>query len=399
MGLVLPHPARQSRILPRLSSELPPVRFTVPAATAAVEQQSRTIKFPHSAGLDQDSSSSETTMSAGDSPSSREPPYSSDRWPQGRSEPSSSYQSLYSSSYPHTPSGLRPAEPGQFSAEPWSAARAEQSRAPGAPPGPIPEVGSAQQLPPPRPTKRPGSPDYWPPQSVTRQRPLLSSSGTWTTQVAVPQPGQLKKRIDGIVRRCQLRVRQQPEVARACGFGERDRRAVDPPPVVELEALRIDGSIMNVEELQLAHFVVQASLWSEDGTADVTTFMQPPRIAARRLLGSLAASPAVAADEHNKKGAYFTFADLSCREAGRFRLKFTLAAIDPSIRVPGGSTALLANAFSETFTVYSPRDFPGMRRSTPLTQALKIQGVAIPARKGRNYPMPRQGEEGPSMQE
>ena len=193
-------------------------------------------------------------------------------------------------------------------------------------------------------------------------------------------------------------MRQQPEVARACGFGERDRRAVDPPPVVELEAARSDGSFMNVEELHLAHFVVQASLWSEDGSTDVTTFLQPPRIAARRLLGSLAASPAVAADEHNKKGAYFTFADLSCREAGQFRLKFTLAAIDPGSK-SAAQVPLLANVFSEVFRVYSPRDFPGMRRSTPLTQALKIQGVAIPARKGRNYPMPRAGEEGPSAQD
>ena len=194
-------------------------------------------------------------------------------------------------------------------------------------------------------------------------------------------------------------VRQQPEVARACGFGERDRRAVDPPPVVELEAFRGDGASVNVEELQLAHFVVQASLWNEDGLIDTTTFLQPPRIAARRLLGSLAASPAVAADEHNKKGAYFTFADLSCREAGRFRLKFTLAAIDPSGKTGTTQMPLLASVFSEILTVYSPRDFPGMRRSTPLTQALKIQGVAIPARKGRNYPMPRQGEGEPSTQD
>lgn len=174
---------------------------------------------------------------------------------------------------------------------------------------------------------------------------------------------------------------------------------MDPPPVVELEAIRSDNTISNVEELHLAHFVVQASLWSEDGQMDMTTFLQPPRIAARRLLGSLAASPAVAADEHNKKGAYFTFADLSCREAGRFRLKFTLASIDPTSRTPGASSPLLASVLSDVFTVYSPRDFPGMRRSTPLTQALKIQGVAIPARKGRNYPMPRQGEEGPSVPE
>ncbi|KFY19523.1 hypothetical protein V491_04387, partial [Pseudogymnoascus sp. VKM F-3775] len=31
-----------------------------------------------------------------------------------------------------------------------------------------------------------------------------------------------------------LHMRQQPLAARACGFGERDRRVVDPPPILEL---------------------------------------------------------------------------------------------------------------------------------------------------------------------
>jgi hypothetical protein len=35
------------------------------------------------------------------------------------------------------------------------------------------------------------------------------------------------------------------------------------------------------------------------------------------------------------------------------------------------------------WTVYSPKDFPGMRRSTPLTQALKDQGVSVPAKKSK----------------
>ena len=31
-----------------------------------------------------------------------------------------------------------------------------------------------------------------------------------------------------------LTMRQQPIAARACGFGERDRRVIDPPPIVQL---------------------------------------------------------------------------------------------------------------------------------------------------------------------
>jgi hypothetical protein len=35
----------------------------------------------------------------------------------------------------------------------------------------------------------------------------------------------------------QLTVRQQPAAARSCGFGERDRRVIDPPPIVQLRFL------------------------------------------------------------------------------------------------------------------------------------------------------------------
>jgi len=38
---------------------------------------------------------------------------------------------------------------------------------------------------------------------------------------------------------------------------------------------------------------------------------------------------------------------------------------------------------SDVFTVYSAKDFPGMKPSTPLTLTLKQQGVAIQAKQGR----------------
>lgn len=180
-------------------------------------------------------------------------------------------------------------------------------------------------------------------------------------------------------------MRQQPQVARACGFGERDRRAVDPPPVLELEAERpATGPVTDIEEINLSHYIVHACLFHEDGLTDVGTFIQPPKTSARRLVGSLAATAAVAADEFGHKGAYFTFADLSCREQGRYRIKFTL------VRVDNATSPLLTSTMSDVFRVYTPKDFPGMRQPTPLTNALKIQGVSIPAKKGRNNTVPKQ---------
>lgn len=149
-------------------------------------------------------------------------------------------------------------------------------------------------------------------------------------------------------RHCRLRIRQQPEVARACGFGERDRRVVDPPPVVELEIEPQVGQLSgDVEELNLSQYVVHATLFSEDGTEDVGTFLQQPRTAARRLVGSLAATPAVAADEFGHRGAYFAFADLSCREPGSYRMRFTL------VEISAQSAQVLANVLSDVFRVVS----------------------------------------------
>lgn len=37
---------------------------------------------------------------------------------------------------------------------------------------------------------------------------------------------------------------------------------------------------------------------------------------------------------------------------------------------------------SEVFTVFPAKDFPGMKRSTPLTKALKEQGCLISVKKG-----------------
>jgi hypothetical protein len=46
-------------------------------------------------------------------------------------------------------------------------------------------------------------------------------------------------RIDLI--RMWLEIVQQPLRARMCGFGEKDRRPVDPPPVVQLHVLNAKG--------------------------------------------------------------------------------------------------------------------------------------------------------------
>jgi len=46
-----------------------------------------------------------------------------------------------------------------------------------------------------------------------------------------------------------------------------------------------------------------------------------------------------------------------------------------------GTTAVLATAFSEVFTVWSAKKFPGVKESTALSKNFASQGVKIPIRK------------------
>jgi hypothetical protein len=82
----------------------------------------------------------------------------------------------------------------------------------------------------------------------------------------------------------ELRVEQQPQRARMCGFGDKDRRPITPPPCVRLiiTDLRTGEQIKPDEyEGQSMFFVLQVDLWDEAGTREVN------------LVRSSSASPAV----------------------------------------------------------------------------------------------------------
>jgi hypothetical protein len=181
-----------------------------------------------------------------------------------------------------------------------------------------------------------------------------------------------------------IRVRQQPVAARSCGFGERDRRVIDPPPIVQLT---IEDPNLSQEEIarRIRHpfSVVHCSIWNETGDQDNSAMPEDYR-QQRRLMGTLVASPFVGLDENGEEGCFFCFPDLSCRTPGSFRLKFLLVVLDPTRMRPGGKSPVRASAMSDVFTVYNAKDFPGMTASTPLTKKLKEQGCLISIKKGND---------------
>ncbi|CAG8448947.1 12402_t:CDS:2 [Funneliformis mosseae] len=175
-----------------------------------------------------------------------------------------------------------------------------------------------------------------------------------------------------------LIVSQQPLRARMCGFGEKDRRPIDPPPIVQLVVTDEKG-IPDTGMLQNPFFVLHVTLWSEDGREERNVISNPPKTT-RVLMGSLVSSPAILKNTTGEQGCYFCFPDLSIRTEGKYTLKFSLMKLGTEDRLINTRTEIIATTYSDPFTVYSAKKFPGMTESTELSKAFAKQGLKIPIR-------------------
>lgn len=144
-----------------------------------------------------------------------------------------------------------------------------------------------------------------------------------------------------------LRIRQQPRACRACGFGERDRRVIDPPPILSFEADDDDSQ----QYVTIAH----ASLLDEQEDRDVTHAQPSNRKLGGTLMGNLVASCIFGRDEHNRPGKFFVFTDLSCRAYGNYRLRFSMVRLPMGPAQPGTKAPAVDHVVSDVFTVYSAK--------------------------------------------
>ncbi|CAO3655476.1 unnamed protein product [Mucor fragilis] len=146
-----------------------------------------------------------------------------------------------------------------------------------------------------------------------------------------------------------LIVVQNPVRARCCGFGEKDRRPIDPPPILQLFIERPDGTLQNAhdDDSNISLFVVQCDLYSEDGkelrgqvynpsaaaptsaspatdskptTGTLLSFQDPAPT--RSLMGAVVSNAYQLTDHNNEPGIFFVFQDLSVRIEGTFCLNF-----------------------------------------------------------------------------
>ncbi|KAI9899557.1 hypothetical protein N3K66_006018 [Trichothecium roseum] len=81
-----------------------------------------------------------------------------------------------------------------------------------------------------------------------------------------------------------LVVGQQPERARMCGYGDKDRRPITPPPCVRLFITDIKtGRSLSPSKSDFAFFVLSVDLWNEAGTEEVNLCRQPSSAAAHSV--------------------------------------------------------------------------------------------------------------------
>ncbi|KAF9551652.1 hypothetical protein EC957_006545 [Mortierella hygrophila] len=237
-----------------------------------------------------------------------------------------------------------------------------------------------------------------------------------------------------------LEIVQQPQRARMCGFGDKDRRNITPAPVLKLIAKTKEGRIVTGDALCRQAFMVNADLWLEDEVTErnlvlissiastksptrAFTYMSEPHASAdhgghgdqqtersgRRydgngrgpideyefyhygepsdwenlstpnLVGQTTVGGQSAPDlDGRTTHIWFAFNMLSIRTEGVFKLRFTLCDV---MQMKGTTTKILYQVFSDPIHVQSPKKFLGACDNNDLANHLNKYSIRIPSRK------------------
>ncbi|KAI9095167.1 velvet factor-domain-containing protein [Phlyctochytrium arcticum] len=191
-----------------------------------------------------------------------------------------------------------------------------------------------------------------------------------------------------------------------CGFGGRDRRVVDPPPIIRLVARHAITHAVVPSTTEHPLLILHASLYTLSGhpaniisktlnptpQSSSSSQLNPPHgnlsdaTYLNTLTGSLVSSAFSLVGLDGLQGVFFVFGDLSVRVEGAYKLGFRLCSVASGGQPPNHPlistdiTTITAETFSEPFTVYTAKEFPGMLESTNLTKSFARQGVRLPVR-------------------
>lgn len=164
-----------------------------------------------------------------------------------------------------------------------------------------------------------------------------------------------------------LTVKQQPERAKAANAKDKDRKPIDPPPILQLD---VDPS---QDPMQM--YITSPYLFVQTFLIGATDSDPEPDL--NSLTGNTCTSGHVVKDDRGVHNMMFCLNDISVKKEGTYRLKFCLFKLNTST----GDVESLTSICSQPFTTYSGRHFPGMSESTSMTRLLVDAGVRLRLRK------------------
>ncbi|KFY30534.1 hypothetical protein V494_08121, partial [Pseudogymnoascus sp. VKM F-4513 (FW-928)] len=179
----------------------------------------------------------------------------------------------------------------------------------------------------------------------------------------------------------ELIVRQKPLNAKVFIGKEKDRKPIDPPPIVQLKISEAVDPSQNF--LQSPYYFISTTLVDDDETQSGSDREEVKNA----LAGTLVSSLHRLKDSDNSDGGFFVFGDLSVKIEGNFKLQFTL------YEVRDKEVEYITSTMSEPFKVHPAKNWPGMAESTFLTRSFSDQGVRLRLRKEPRF---RLGPRGPA---
>ncbi|KAK9320147.1 velvet factor-domain-containing protein [Lipomyces orientalis] len=193
----------------------------------------------------------------------------------------------------------------------------------------------------------------------------------------------------------QLRVVQQPIRARMCGFGDKDRRPLTPPPCIQLIIKdKATGQDADISKLDVSFYALTVELWSVDETQNLSlvstlplsaasatlpvhsqvmqqsyyghmpqhhahqtpTFVAPP---IKNLIGSVVATAFKLHDTQGKLGVWFILQDLSVRTEGEFKLKASFVNLGSPLAPPPPASSSSSSSSAPSMHGNGPHSHAG----------------------------------------
>ncbi|KAH9907240.1 velvet factor-domain-containing protein [Xylariomycetidae sp. FL2044] len=226
----------------------------------------------------------------------------------------------------------------------------------------------------------PPSNHHWPPQNHGYMHmPPQALSHMQAPQVqpqSQPQPQQIgspRPRFESF----KLKVLQQPAMAKAANGKDKDRKPVDPPPILQLTLPPTDDP--DGVYRQSPYLIVVAYLEYAPGHPHGPEATPP----INAMTGTMVSSLHRLKDPTNKEGAFFIFGDLTIKSEGFYVIKFDLLQMESEGPPNAGQDCLVTvtSIKSDAFRVHAGKAFPGMAESTFLTRSFSDQGVRLRLRK------------------